>query len=496
MANSTAPTLLDATPDLQEIVALLLMPLRDLQQAVQSFRQQAPTPERTLEFELRTGIVVQEAGRVVVEHEFNRIEPDTVAECPERLRWAGEEYRRRPKSPNTIATSFGPIRLHRYLYEPLERGEKSIFPLELQLGIEAGLATPALADRVGRQSAERTQKQVRAWLLHEHGVSWSNKTLRKLQKSLSEGLASFREPAQAARLLKLLKAAARSRGPHQPVLAVGRDGIMVPLRKGVHEAATATVTVMDRRGTNLGTVYLGRMPQSGQGVLSDQLTSLLTQVLSGWHGPLPRLAYITDGGHHPQRYYEEVLKRMENPHQPGQRLQWQWIVDFWHACGYVAKLKEGLFGDAKAGWAWFKKMRHWLQRRNQGVTQVLRSASQLRNGCKRLSKARTELFEEAYHYLRGHTEWMDYARYRRLGMPIGSGVTEAACKIVFTQRLKQSGMRWQVEGGQVIADLRVLVLSDVWSETYRAYLQSRPLPEVVKTARYQRQEKEILKIAA
>src|SRR5689334_5123396 len=34
------------------------------------------------------------------------------------------------------------------------------------------------------------------------------------------------------------------------------------------------------------------------------------------------------------------------------------------------------------------------------------------------------------------------------------GVTEAAYKTVFTQRLKQPGMSWTVEGGQVIRRLR------------------------------------------
>jgi len=51
---------------------------------------------------------------------------------------------------------------------------------------------------------------------------------------------------------------------------------------------------------------------------------------------------------------------------------------------------------------------------------------------------------------------MDYQGYRRRGLPIGSGVTEAACKTVFTQRFKRSGMRWSRESGQVILDLRVI----------------------------------------
>jgi hypothetical protein len=57
-------------------------------------------------------------------------------------------------------------------------------------------------------------------------------------------------------------------------------------------------------------------------------------------------------------------------------------------------------------------------------------------------------------------------------------VTEAACKTVFTQRLKQSGMTWKQEGGQRIVDLRVIRLSGVWPEVYQAYLQAKVLPEV------------------
>ena len=52
-------------------------------------------------------------------------------------------------------------------------------------------------------------------------------------------------------------------------------------------------------------------------------------------------------------------------------------------------------------------------------------------------------------------------------------MTEAGCKTVFTQRLKQSGMRWGVEGGQVVVDLRVLVLSGVYEEVVARYLWQR-----------------------
>src|SRR5208282_659289 len=43
-------------------------------------------------------------------------------------------------------------------------------------------------------------------------------------------------------------------------------------------------------------------------------------------------------------------------------------------------------------------------------------------------------YHKAYDYLRKRICFLDYCEYRRNHLPIGSGVTEAACKTVFTQR--------------------------------------------------------------
>jgi len=87
-------------------------------------------------------------------------------------------------------------------------------------------------------------------------------------------------------------------------------------------------------------------------------------------------------------------------------------------------------------------------------------------------------YHNAYNYLRKRIRFLNYSQYRNNHLPIGSGVTEAACKTVFTQRLKQSGMTWELEGGQWIVDLRVIQLSGVWPEVYQAYLQAKMFPEM------------------
>jgi pyruvate dehydrogenase E1 component len=79
-----------------------------------------------------------------------------------------------------------------------------------------------------------------------------------------------------------------------------------------------------------------------------------------------------------------------------------------------------------------------------------------------MTNARRKEFDKAYNYLRARTKHMQYAAYRHQGLPIGSGVTEAACKTVFTQRFKLSGMRWSLDGAQTILNLRVIILSGLW----------------------------------
>ena len=59
---------------------------------------------------------------------------------------------------------------------------------------------------------------------------------------------------------------------------------------------------------------------------------------------------------------------------------------------------------------------------------------------------------------------MSYAALRKRGLPIGSGVIEAACKTVVGQRLKLSGMRWGDDGAQAILTPRGWVQSDRFDE--------------------------------
>src|ERR1700733_1025480 len=441
------------------------------------------TPAATLDFEKALRQLLDECGRLILQSVFNQIEPANPQDAPKHTQRAGQDYARKNQKSRTrggIATLFGTIDLQRCLYEPLQEAradaQRCFAPLELCLGIVAHNATPALAERVGRLATGHTQQELLTLLQREQHLDWSVKVLRQVTAAVSLGMAPYLRQAQQQAVLGWLADAYQSRGRRRVVLAVGRDGLMLPIRHEEHfkEGGVATLSVYDHRGRRLGTVYLGEMPEAKQVTLSAELTALVQAVLAGWEGPLPRLVYVTDAGYHQTTYFAEVLNQLENPRCAGQRLEWLWIVDYYHAASYVTRLADVLFTEEKTRQAWARRMRQLLRDKDRGVIRVLHSAAQY-YGRKTWRKEQAKEYREAYNYLLQHSKEMKYSDYRRVGLPIGSGVTEAACKVVFTQRFKQSGMTWQVEGGEVILRLRLAELSGVWDQVYREYLNHQPL---------------------
>jgi hypothetical protein len=57
-----------------------------------------------------------------------------------------------------------------------------------------------------------------------------------------------------------------------------------------------------------------------------------------------------------------------------------------------------------------------------------------------------------------------YPTFQAKGYQIGSGLAESACKRFGTDCMKGAGMRWAVPGGQKVATLRMLLLSERWAE--------------------------------
>jgi len=69
-----------------------------------------------------------------------------------------------------------------------------------------------------------------------------------------------------------------------------------------------------------------------------------------------------------------------------------------------------------------------------------------------LSSADREAVEKAATCFRNNIDRMDYSGCRAAGLPIGSGVTDAGCKLLVKRRLSGPGMPWGLEWPDVYSN--------------------------------------------
>jgi len=453
----------------------------DLVRVIQPFLGKPGSPSSVYAFEKDLEKAGRELLRRIVQWVFNHLEGDDTAVLPKHVVYESASYTLiKKKTRQNVWTRFGKISMWRFGYRSTIKGhDLSIFPLARILGLIHG-ATPGLAEEVGRLLGEggMTQSRTMDHLGRDFDIHFGVKKLRQIAETLSEAIEEERHETQVERLEQLLKLATQSRGSRKPVIAVGRDGVTIGLRikygRLFEVAATGTVTVFDRQGNRLGTIYLAQVPEPEQPTMTRKLTRLLKDLLSRWKGPLPRMCYVTDAGENETSYYKKVLKPMKHP-VTGKPLEWIRVLDYYHATIRVWKMSELVFGKRIRGTSWARKMLKWLKMPG-GINRVLRSAAAMRD--RYMGKTKREKFNTAYRYLRNRMAFMKYSQYRKKGIPLGSGITEAACKTVYTQRLKLSGMSWKRTGAQTILNLRIMILSGVWDEAFKRLLLKSVEPKV------------------
>ena len=121
------------------------------------------------------------------------------------------------------------------------------------------------------------------------------------------------------------------------------------------------------------------------------------------------------------------------------------------------------YGDTIDGRAEYERLKVILRDKVGGVRDVINEIHSLdRKLYRQKHPRRRKKLRKELTYFKNQRERMDYAHYQALGLPIGSGVVEAACKTLATQRLKQSGMNWG-DGKQPILTIRSLQQSGRWA---------------------------------
>lgn len=130
------------------------------------------------------------------------------------------------------------------------------------------------------------------------------------------------------------------------------------------------------------------------------------------------------------------------------------IVDFWHACEHIWTLRRALYPEGSAaGDRWAKE--HCEKLRETGPDSLLRALKRVQP---KTPEAAAVVRTETGYFTR-HRERMAYPQFRARGMMIGSGLVEAACKVVVGHRLKRAGMRWTRSGADAVLAIRCALLN-------------------------------------
>jgi len=237
-------------------------------------------------------------------------------------------------------------------------------------------------------------------------------------------------------------------------LALGADGVMVPFRpkagapRGKIRWREVKVGVLARLGqhrTRTGQSVTRLQHRRLVAVLGDIETlkpRLWLEALRQGLRSAPQVVWLSDGGRGLWRLFEEQFSASARG-----------ILDFYHAVQQLWKSAAAwLDGRTTQARRWFGWARHRLRHGNPaGVLADLADALEVEG----LPATARDTLRTVYAYLERHREHIDYAAYKALGLPLGSGMVESACKWLIQQRFKGVGMRWSEEGFNHLLHLRL-----------------------------------------
>lgn len=365
--------------------------------------------------------------------------------------YGDQKHYRKYIAAGRYLTLLGEISIKRGIYQS-NRSNQSICPLEKKLKFINDYVSFAAAEYICYNLAAMTLsefvKHCRKWTL----MKPSEGTVRRVLDYVGQ----FLEKSDF-----LVRAHSEEEVSSDTVtLAISIDATSILIRKeGWRHATAATVSTYDREGNRLDTIYIGRMPETGKKQIKVLLEKEVHTIMA--KHKFKHVVCIADGARELWSYF---LRKYPNTIH---------VIDFFHVCEHLARLSGLFFKDSAEAHAWYEKYRTILKEDPNGASKLLR-AVRYRRSC---MKSDPEIDAEI-KYLQHNRTRMNYYELRKKKLPIGSGVVEAACKNLIGARLKKSGMRWTIEGGQTILTLRSLILSNRW-EQFWVYFVQQHFPEFV-----------------
>ncbi len=336
-------------------------------------------------------------------------------------------------------TPYGETRVKRHVYQS-PQGGATFCPLERDARIIQG-ATPKLAKLLSHKYSKLSVDEVKTDLQSNHGRALSRGYIQKVSETVG-ALAQAKEEQWHYATPPLDSPVA--------TVSIGLDGTTIYLREqGYRIAMVGTVALYDSAGERLHTTYIGATPEYGKASFLERLRQEIAHTKQLY--PDARYIGLADGA-------------TDNGSFLNQHTSIQ-VTDFWHATEYLAQAGEALFPgkrDAARKKQWLDERCHKLKHLKGAAGRILKELEEKLVG--KLSTSNREKLQKAVTYFTHQKARMRYYSLVKQALPIGSGVTEAACKMIVKQRLCQSGMKWNEKGASIILSLRTLERSNRWEQ--------------------------------
>ena len=371
-----------------------------------------------------------EVGQLATSHAIKKFDTEGSP-----IQIAGTKLTAKAATPKQYETPYGTVEVSRYVYQT-SQGGCTYCPLEQDARI-IGSATPRFAQQVSHKYANLNAPAVCRDLEANHHRKIAHSYVQDVADlvgtiaSAKEELWSYTTP--------LLDEAISS-------VVISRDGAYVLMREdGYREAMVGAISLYDAKGDRQHSIYIGEAPEYGKATFTERLEREIADIKKQY--PSALYLGIADGAKNNWHFLEKHTDRQ--------------LLDFFHATEYLADVAHAVFPgktDKPKREAWLHERCKQLKYEEGAIDAIITEMEKLAQR-KKLTKSTQENLVAAQTYFANNRHRMSYAEHVAHDLPIGSGVTEAACKTLVKQRLGCSGMRWKPQGVKVILSLRALIQS-------------------------------------
>ncbi len=399
-----------------------------------------PLQKTFLETEETLQSVLNEAGTLASGEALKQLDTDGSL-----IESGGERWTSKGQLPKTYQTPYGMVEIQRHVYQTSDGG-KTLCPLELDARIII-TSTPKFAQQISHKYAQMSSVRLVEDLRENHG--------RSVHRSFVQTL------AEAVGTIALLKEEDwHYQTPKLPVaietVSIGVDGTcMLLCEDGWRQAMVGTISLYDKQGERQHTTYIAAALLRGRDTFLARMQREVEQV--------KRL--------YPQAHYQGLADGAPENWKFLEPLTHSQVLDFYHAAAYLGKVAKALHPRrVEYQQAWMDTHCHILKHEVGAATRLLTQMEAIEP--KRLSQSVLSGLQDAITYFRNHHHQMHYAEAVARHLPIGSGVTEAACKVIVKARLCGAGMKWKERGAGIALSLRSLTYTQgrwqqFWSKINR-----------------------------